>query len=502
MKTTSRIVFIALLVALAACAPRERTIVILSTNDMHGRIQHFPRLATAVRECRDTAGLVMLVDAGDRWTGNAYVDMAPTPGMPMIALMNELGYDVATLGNHEFDHGQAFLGCMIDSMKFQIVCANCISDTATFPKLPPYIVVKKDGIRIGFVGAVTNYEGPGHPAGKSESFVGLEFPDPQYASTEYAAELRPRCDVMVLLSHMGDDRDRQLLEKGDSGYDLVVGGHTHEQIDTLINGTLLTQTGKNLTHVGATVIKMRGKHIVGLEYRSVPLEGYAEDPVYKAQVEKYYDNPELNEPVGEMKSTADKAGLANWVAKSIAEAVNADIGFYHIGGIRLDSLAKGGVGTARVYDLEPFYTRLAVGRMTTDDMRSLILAKYNEDSREGGRIDLIATTPYKIFTDEDGKAWDVNFPLLRDGKVYNVAFNSYIWGAYKGLRYTEGELLESFVTDVLLDQLRRNSPIVPDNTLHQRAMVYVPMPVIPADFGADRTDDRSKERKASGFTGR
>ena len=101
MKGMFRTGLILLAAAAAACAPRERTLVLLSTNDMHAKIQNFPRLAAAVENCRDTAQLVVLVDAGDRWTGNAYVDMAATPGMPMIALMNRLGYDVATLGRSE-----------------------------------------------------------------------------------------------------------------------------------------------------------------------------------------------------------------------------------------------------------------------------------------------------------------------------------------------------------------------------------------------------------------
>ena len=228
MKGMLRMGLVAVAALAAACAPRERTLVLLSTNDMHAKIQNFPRLASAVEACRDTAQLVVLVDAGDRWTGNAYVDMAPTPGMPMIALMNELGFDVATLGNHEFDHGQAFLGRMIDSMDFEVVCANVVSDTCTFPQLPPYTVIDRDGIRIGFVGVVTNYEGPGHPAGNESSFAGLEFPDPQAMALKYAAELRPECDVLVLVSHMGDDRDAELLAKGQSQYDVVIGGHTHE----------------------------------------------------------------------------------------------------------------------------------------------------------------------------------------------------------------------------------------------------------------------------------
>ena len=190
MKRFFRALFVAAAVAIAACGPCERTVVLLSTNDIHANILRFPQLAAAVGACRDTADLVVLLDAGDRWTGNAYVDKAPTPGMPMIRLMNRLGYDVATLGNHEFDFGQAFLGRMIDSMDFEVIAANVASDTCTFPQLPPYAIVERGGVRFGFVGAVTNYEGPGHPAGNKESFRGLRFPDPQREARRLAEELR------------------------------------------------------------------------------------------------------------------------------------------------------------------------------------------------------------------------------------------------------------------------------------------------------------------------
>ena len=343
MKGMLRMGLVAVAALAAACAPRERTLVLLSTNDMHAKIQNFPRLASAVEACRDTARLVVLVDAGDRWTGNAYVDMAPTPGMPMIALMNELGYDVATLGNHEFDHGQAFLGRMIDSMDFEVVCANVVSDTCTFPQLPPYTIVDRDGIRIGFVGVVTNYEGPGHPAGNESSFAGLEFPDPQAMALKYAAELRPECDVLVLVSHMGDDRDAELLAKGQSQYDVVIGGHTHEEVDTLIGGTLLTQTGKDLRNIGVTTVRMKGHKVAGVDYRIVPLADYEPDILYQKQVEAYYADPGLNKPVGRFGNAADKWGLANWMAAAVADEADADVGFYHIGGVRLDSIPAGGV---------------------------------------------------------------------------------------------------------------------------------------------------------------
>ena len=468
MKKMFRTLLIVVAAVAAACAPRERTLVVLSTNDMHAKIQNFPRLAAAVEACRDTAQLVLLVDAGDRWTGNAYVDKTPAPGMPMIALMNRLGYDVGTLGNHEFDHGQAFLGRMIDSMDFEVVCANVVSDTCTFPQLPPYVVIEEGGIRIGFIGVVTNYEGPGHPAGNAASFKGLEFPDPQQMAMKYAAELRPKVDVLVLVSHMGDDRDAELLGR-ETLFDVVIGGHTHQEIDSLINGTLLTQTGKYLNNVGVTEIKLRGKKVESVGYRLVPLAGYAPDPLYQAEVDRYYADPVLNKPVGEFAGTADKWGVANWMAEAVADEADADIGMYHIGGVRLDSIRKGGVGMAKIYDLEPFGTEIAVMRMTPADMRRMIVSKYNdeENRKEAHRIDLIATTPYVIVTDAKDNAVDVRFPKLREGRRYKIAVSDYVYKNYNDLNYTDGEITGVKVADVLLEELEDDSPLAPDNKPRQ-----------------------------------
>ncbi len=454
-----------------ACAPRERTIVVLSTNDMHAKIQQFPRLATAVAACRDTAQVVVLVDAGDRWTGNAYVDRTATPGMPIINLMNRLGYRVATLGNHEFDHGQAFLGRVLDSMDFEVVCANVLTDTCSFPELPPYTIVEEQGIRIGFIGVVTNYEGPGHPAGNEDSFAGLEFPDPQQMARKYAAELRPQCDVVILLSHMGDDRDAELLSGGDTQLDEVIGGHTHELRDTLVGGVLLTQTGKDLKNVGVTTIRMRGKQIDQLDFRLVSLDDYQPDAAYQAEVDRYYANPELNRPVGEFARTADKWGLANWMSEAIRDEADAQIGIYHVGGVRLDSIAAGGVSKAKIYGLEPFGTQIATMRMTPSLLRQMIVTKYNEPTKEGHRIDLIATTPYVIVTDAADRAVDVRFPELQERKSYKIAISDYVFKNYKDLHYTDGRITDEPVVDQLLEILEEHTPFTSDNSPRQQVDV-------------------------------
>lgn len=465
MKNCIYTLFAAVVLMISACTPRERTLVILSTNDMHGKMQRFPHLTAAVKACRDTVEQVLLVDAGDRWTGNAYVDRVQLPGRPMIALMNEIGYDVVTLGNHEFDFGQAHLGGILDSLcRFEVVCANIESDTATFQPVAPWHIVERDGVKIGLVGVVTNYEGQGTPAGNKSSYVGLRFSDPQEAAVRAADALRHQVDVLILLSHMGHDRDYELLTR-ENRYDLVVSAHTHEYLDTVVCGTQLGQTYKDLRNVGATTIRLKGRKVVSVAYENVLTTAYAPDSACLEAVNRYYADEELNRPIGHITALATKEGLANWFVELMKRPTGAEVGFYHIGGVRLDTLAMGGVGTAAVYDLEPFSSRVAEMQMTPDEMRRMLITKYNEPTREGHRIDLHSTTPYTIVVNDNNEAVDVKFPTLKEGREYRVAISDYAFKNYQGLVYREGRIREELITDLMLEALR-TAPVTPDNRQH------------------------------------
>ena len=271
---------------------------------------------------------------------------------------------------------------------------------------------------------------------------------------------------------MGDDRDAELLGRGPSQYDVVIGGHTHEEVDTLIGGTLLTQTGKDLRNIGVTTVRMKGDKVAGVDYRIVPLADYEPDILYQKQVEAYYADPELNRPVGRFGNAADKWGLANWMAAAVADEADADVGFYHIGGVRLDSIPAGGVSAAKVYGLEPFGTLVAEMEMTPAQMRRMIVSKYNDpvNAKEAHRIDLISTTPYVIVTDAADNALDVQFPKLREGRKYKVAVSDYIYRNYKDMEYTGGEITDEKVADILLEELRDDSPLKIDNTPRQRVV--------------------------------
>lgn len=261
MKKALCLIIAAVIVAAAYMAwvryVSERSIVIISTTDVHAKVENFPRLATAIARCRDTVATIV-ADAGDRWTGNAYVDMAREPRRPVIDMMNAMGYDVATLGNHEFDDGQAFLGHINSLCRF-----------------------------------------------------------------------------------------------------------------------------------------------------------------------------------------------------------DADVAFYHFGGIRYDSLPERSISTGVIYGLEPFSSTLYTMRMTPAQMRRMIISKYNDtvNPTESHRIDLFSTTPYTICLDARGEAVDVIFPDLEEADTYRVVMGDYMYKNYRDIEATdvvdEGVLL----TDVLINHLRENSPI-------------------------------------------
>lgn len=452
---------------LAACTPQEREVILLTTNDIHAHIERFPQLATAVERCRDTAE-VILIDAGDRWTGNAYVDLAEDR-RPIIELMNLLEYDLATLGNHEFDCGQEMLERSVSYADFPIICANISSnEKALLRPFESTRIMQRGGIRLGFAGVVTNYGPNNHPDGHDHIFEGLTFADAVATAAAREAELREESDVTVALTHMGLARDRELAAVTPD-YDLIIGSHSHNAICEEIAGVQITQAGKNLEHVGVTTIRLNAQGEATIECRLVSLEAYEPHPDYTDRVKDYENNPELLHPIGELAAPASRIGLANLFAQSVCRAAEAEIGLYHYGGVRLDTLAAGRVPLVSIYDLDPFASQVCVTEMTPEELRQLIRTKFNDTVKmsESHTIDLFATVPYTVLRDERGDARTVCFPTLEEGRTYRVALGDYIYKTYGAIDRTKGETLPILVTDALIATLEQE-PYTPQNSLLQQ----------------------------------
>ena len=443
--------------------------VILSTNDMHASLDNVARLATAVKECRDTV-FTIVVDAGDRWTGNAYVDLAEGR-LPMIQLMNAVGYDVATLGNHDFDPGQQVLDNAIDKAEFEVVCANMTSLGEWLDDVDRCErIVTPAGVAVDFVGVVTSYSN-GHPDGNDVNFEGLRFEDPQSAAKREGSDSNG--DVKVLLSHMGHDRDLALAERY-SGYDVIIGGHTHKLLDTVVNGTVVGQTQRKLKYVGVTKVKMRGKRVVSVEYENIPLKNYAKNEAVEKMIAEIEANPALREVVGSMAHSTNHIGLCNLQTKIIKEATGADIGIYHRGGVRIiEGLPEGDVTVKTLFDNEPFFSQVHLCEMTPAQLRKLIVEKYNDtvNAKESHCIDLYATTPYCIVTDENDMAYDVRFPRLKEGEKYKVAVADYVARNYKHFECENEVRLPLLVYDLDKAYFEKNSPVRISNKPLQSVVV-------------------------------
>ena len=443
--------------------------VILSTNDMHASLDNMSRLATAVKECRDTV-FTIVVDAGDRWTGNAYVDLAKGR-LPMIRLMNAVGYDVATLGNHDFDTGQQVLDDAVKKSDFAVVCANMESEGKWLDDVEESAyIVTPEGVKVDFVGVVTSYSN-GHPDGNDSNFEGLKFEDPQIVAEREGDDSNG--DVKVLLSHMGDDRDLALAARY-NGYDVILGGHTHRLLDTVVNGTIVGQTQRKLKYVGVTKVKMRGSKVVSIEYENIPLKNYAKDAEVEAQIKEIEANPALKLVVGSMAQSVNHVGLCNLQTKIIKEATKADIGIYHRGGVRIiEGLPKGDVTVKTLFDNEPFFSQVHTALMTPAQLRKLIVSKYNDtvNAKESHVVDLYATTPYKIIVDENDMAYDVEFSLLREGRKYKVAVADYVARNYAHFECEDEVRTPLLVFDLDRAYFEKNSPVRISSTPKQTVVM-------------------------------
>ncbi len=455
-------IFAVLLVCLLTGCARERQVVIVSTNDIHSSIDNFPRLATLVERLRaETGGRVLLVDAGDRWTGNPFVDKAHKPLSPVVELMNELGYDVATLGNHEFDWGQARLRERLDEMEFPVVCANISSAGSELGYVPPYAFIDIDGVRFAFLGLVHNFTGARRPEGKNEHFEGLAFPDVFDTARDYAW-LADSCDVFVGLTHIGHDRDLILAEEVPE-LDLIIGGHTHTELTepVKVGDVVVTQAGGRLKYAGVTVVtKKRGE--VTIENRLVRLDTIAPMPWFEKMVAGYNSNPELLTPIGETAAPFGKAGLKNLVTDAIRESVGADVVFYHSGGIRVDTLA-GTVSTADLYRIEPFLSEVYTLRMTPGQIKGMVLARWNDPISPTHGPDIMPSgVGYTILTNEAGDAVDVTFDRPERAS-YFVAMPDYLYKNYTFDRPATFVETGRQVTEMLQEYIVRHNPVEADN---------------------------------------
>ena len=272
------IVTIALVVAHLTLCTAQKQLTILHTNDTHscilplnpnladttlaGRGGFLRRIAMLKEERRKDPGLLYF-DSGDFSQGSSYYTMFE--GDVEIGLMNRMGIDAATIGNHEFDFGLQNMARIFRMANFPIVCSNYdFADTELKDIVKPYVIIKRKGVKIGVFALCPQLEG----LVLTKNYGPLRFLDPVETATRMVDLLKgkKKCDLVVCISHLGWQKteypDERVIENT-SGIDLVLGGHSHtyfEKLEYVDNKegrpVPVDQNGKHGAFVGKLLLTM------------------------------------------------------------------------------------------------------------------------------------------------------------------------------------------------------------------------------------------------------
>lgn len=225
-------------------APEITKLTILHTNDVHSRIDPFPmdggkneglggvsKRATLIKRIREEQKNVLLLDAGDIFQGTPYFNFFG--GELEMKLMSEMGYDAATIGNHDFDGGIDGLDRQLVHANFPLLVSNYnFENTLLKGKTKEYKIFKKGGLKIGVFGVGIELEGLVPKSLYKETI----YNDPLHAAQKWATMLKQEesCDYVICLSHLGykygpneNKISDRFLAENSTNIDLIIGGHTH-----------------------------------------------------------------------------------------------------------------------------------------------------------------------------------------------------------------------------------------------------------------------------------
>ena len=404
-----------LIMVLAGCGtgnstPAAKDIVILYTNDAHCGIEDgmgYQGLSAAKRALLAAGNKVLLVDNGDAVQGDTIGTLSK--GEYIIDIMNKLGYDVATPGNHEFDYGMDQFNKLVEKADFDYISCNFVDKDGN-PVLKPYVIKEADGVKIAFVGistpkTITTSTPTYFQDGNGNYIYGFMQDDTGeklYTAVQSAVDAARKegAKYVIAMAHLGIEADCQPWTSSDvivntSGIDVVLDGHSHSTIagDIVKNkegkDVILTSTGTKLANIGCLTITADGKLSTALinddgmgdtiaEIKS----GYEE--IVNTVVASTKVELTVNDPVsGERMVRRQETNLGDLCADAYRAMSGADIAVVNGGGIRV-SIPAGDITYGQIIAVHPFGNEMCVVEATGQILDALEMGARNAPGECGG----------------------------------------------------------------------------------------------------------------------
>jgi len=429
---------------------------ILFTNDTHGRIEEgdyagmgFPKVATLVKEHR-SEGDVLLLDSGDTFHGQTIVNL--NEGEAAVRIMNEMGYDAMTLGNHDFNFGQERIKELEEMANFPLLAANLD------PQLvEPYTIKEIAGIKVGIFGLATpetTYKT--HP----KNVEGLTFRDPSTVAAEMVEELSEQTDMIIALAHLGisegSEYTSRAVAENVSGIDVIVDGHSHHALEEgmMVNGTLIAQAGeydKNLGVIDVSVSEGEVTAQASLITKEDAADVEKDQAVLSVIEEVQAANEEITSTVvgktavelnGEREFVrSGETNMGNLVADSMRTKTEADVAITNGGGIRA-SIDEGEVTKGEVITVLPFGNTTVVKKLTGAQLLDTVEHGLSQYPAHEGLFPQVAGM--QIIFDGERPAGERVISLKVKGEpvdhdaVYEVATNDFMAAGGDGYEVFQG----------------------------------------------------------------
>jgi 5'-nucleotidase len=391
----SLILFTFFLVCKDTYGTEKDSIVILHTNDMHGHIVEgengelgYAKMAYLIKTMRDSYPSLLLVDTGDVLHGTNFVSFFK--GESAVMIMNKLKYDAVTLGNHDFNYGM-HLSKLETMMNFPILSANITKKGE--PIFKPYMIKSVKNKKIAFIG-VTSTETK--TATSFHNTKGLAFKDERKTVQHIVNDVRKKADAVVLLSHSGITKDREI---GDyvKGVDLIIGGHSHTCLEDLEKRkyAAIAQACEHGKALGKVELIFNGKILSSIHGELLKKKHWVEKDedintlisMYNKKVEKHFNKKvgySFSAFKGERKTLRTKeTPLGYYLADILKQSTGADIGFINGGAIR-DGWPQGVLTRGDIYNVIPFEDRMVTFQAEGADIKKALENSVSRYPKEYG----------------------------------------------------------------------------------------------------------------------
>jgi len=480
--------FIALMLTAFLCfslTAQPKTITILHTNDMHANfIPHeafwvketpkpmiggFNELSFALDSLRKVKINSILVDAGDLMTGNPVTEYEykGAQGGVLIEMMNRLGYEAWTPGNHDLDISQSNLRNLISIAKFPVVSANLVKGSGGFPvSNKEYTIIEKNGVRIGIIGVMT--EGLYNLVNQT-NLVDIKILPTIATTQKFIDELKPKTDLIIALTHQGVEDD-SVLAANLKGLNVIIGGHSHTRLKKpkSVNGVLIAQTGSNCENLGILDLTVEN-HVVTKSWGVLlPLNYTSERPA--TDLSKLIDSvqqtidKDYSEVIGTLQSDWTRGngemGVGNFIADAQREAVHADVAFMNNHGIR-KNVTAGPLTKRDLFEVLPFRNVLVTFQLNGKQIKDLV-KNYIQNRASIQLSGLIVTWKRTANGEIEFPSFMINGKPIEDTRPYIAAASDYLVGEgkrYLGVEITNPSYLQQTVFAAVENKVRSEKNI-------------------------------------------